>query len=901
LPVSRLWHGLEERPVVSRTGVLVSILLTWTGSASAQDANGHVEGRVLTIDARPAPAVRVAASSPSLQLHQEVETDARGYFRLSALPVGTYQLRLALVGYRPVVFEGVTVRLGRTTSLGETRLEPQAFELGEIVVNAERPLVDLASAASVTNIPSEQFENLPTARDFRSIVSLAPQADLSLLPGDEVNVAGGTGPENAYYLDGVNTTDPRLGATSSNLPYNFVRELQVKAGGYEAEFGRASGGIIDVITHSGGNRFGGQVFAFFTGNGLTSEPRFAVTGTEEHQFAEYDVGGSLGGPVVRDRLWFFVAYNPSFRRQQVEVNGPELPDDRFVQHLFAAKLTWAPGPRTDVAVTVHGDPSRQREFPDALLADSVANPEAVTRVNHQGGIVLSARARREVGKATQIELGVARVTRNDNVDAESEFGRTEPRFDDFTTGLVSGGLWPLRREHATRVALRGAVTTALGRHTVKAGVEYEDNQNEEEIDLSFIHRLDETTYTWHHFRSRGSPRNRVWTVYAQDSWRVGERITFNAGLRWDGAYLIGTEGAVTQRFTDQWQPRAGFTYPVSRMGTQKIFGSYGRFYEQLPLLMPGFYFGGGEGAISDVLYDHDPRIDPSGGQTTHEGVAGTQPSQDLEGQHFDEFTLGYERAIGREFRVGVRGMYRRLRWALEDALNPATEQFMVGNPGRGNLAFAPRARRTYSALVLTFEKPVRGRFGFLASYVLSRSRGNYYGLYDFDQGTPFPNTGSQFDLPEQYINNEGRLPNDRPHSVKFSGSYAFDFGVTLGTAIAWMSGMPRDEFAFNDDGYFVFLQPRGTAGRTESVLDASIRLTYALPAWRGTTVQPKVYLDLFHLGNRRTALRLDDVHYLAVDADRIPSLPNPTYGRPEVFQSPMSARLGVTVDFGTIN
>ena len=72
---------------------------------------------------------------------------------------------------------------------------------------------------------------------------------------------------------------------------------------------------------------------------------------------------------------------------------------------------------------------------------------------------------------------------------------------------------------------------------------------------------------------------------------------------------------MAQRFPDQWQPRVGFTYQVGRLGTQKIFGSYGRFYEQVPLLMPGFYFGGGSGASSDVRYDHDPRIDPSGGQT----------------------------------------------------------------------------------------------------------------------------------------------------------------------------------------------------------------------------------------------------------------------------------------------
>ena len=247
-------------------------------------------------------------------------------------------------------------------------------------------------------------------------------------------------------------------------------------------------------------------------------------------------------------------------------------------------------------------------------------------------------------------------------------------------------------------------------------------------------------------------------------------------------------------------------------------------------------------------------------------------------------------------------MYRTLRWAIEDVAS-AAGRFEVGNPGRGTLASAPRARHTYGALVLTFEKPVRGRFGFLASYVLSRTRGNYDGLYDFETSRAFPNTGTQFDSPAQYLNNEGRLINDRPHIAKFSGSYAFDFGLTVGTAVTWMSGMPRNEFAVITDGpgNLAFLQARGSAGRTPSVLDASLRVTYAFPQWHGTTVRPKVYLDLFHLGNRRTPVRLDDVHYLALDGDRIPSVPNPTYGRPEVFQSPMSARLGVTVDFGTIN
>ena len=152
---------------------IVAAVLASAGSASAQEATGYIEGMVLMPDGTPVASVRVAASGPSLQLTRAAETDVRGYFRLSALPVGTYRVRLALVGFRPVVFEGVNVRLGRTTSLGETQLQTAALELAEIIVRADRPLVDVTSAATVTNIPSEEFEVLPTARDFRSIVSLA--------------------------------------------------------------------------------------------------------------------------------------------------------------------------------------------------------------------------------------------------------------------------------------------------------------------------------------------------------------------------------------------------------------------------------------------------------------------------------------------------------------------------------------------------------------------------------------------------------------------------------------------------------------------------------------------------------------------------------------------------------
>jgi hypothetical protein len=203
--------------------------------------------------------------------------------------------------------------------------------------------------------------------------------------------------------------------------------------------------------------------------------------------------------------------------------------------------------------------------------------------------------------------------------------------------------------------------------------------------------------------------------------------------------------------------------------------------------------------------------------------------------------------------------------------------------------------------VITFEKPGGRRFSFLASYVLSRTRGNYAGLYDFEQRGPLPNDGATFDSAEEHTISTGLLPNDHPHVLKVSGSYRFDFGLTMGTAIAWTSGIPRNEFGGTPFGNPVFLRPRGLAGRTPAVFDASLRLTYALQSWAGAALRPRLYLDLFRLGNRRTPIAFDELHFLGQDANGNPTTPNPTYGRPQVFQPPMSARLGLSVDWGALD
>jgi hypothetical protein len=893
---------MSARPA---SGLVVVLLVLLATPAVAQEEFGRVVGRVMAAD-DPAQMVRVEIRGTGLPSERHAATDVSGYFRLQGLPVGTYQIRLSLVGYRPVVVDSIIVQLGRTTSIGEIRLDAQALELGEIVVVAGRPLIDVASAASVTNLSSEQFSNIPTDRNFRSIVSLAPQANLSFLPNDEVNIAGGTGPENAYFLDGVNITDPYLGSTSSDLPFNFVRELQVKSGGYEAEYGRATGGIINVITHSGGNRFAGQLFGFFTGSDLSASPRFALEGAQEDQFSEYDFGGSLGGPIVRDRAWFFAAYNPSFRRQRVELPGFTLPDDTRAQHLFATKVTWQASSRTDVTVTFHGDPGNHRHLLLNQVRDSLANAEAITEVGKQGGTVLSGLLHQRLGERTELEVGVARFTDRSESEAPTEFGRTAPYFDDLTTGILSGGRGITYRTYSVRMSVRGSLAVALGRHGVKIGAEYEDNRYDEFSDQSgqagspggTLRRLDSSSYEWYLGKADWSIHNRIPTLYAQDSWRVMDRLTLQFGLRWDSQNLTTTSGESAQTFGAEWQPRLGAVYQLGRLGSHKLFGSYGRFYEEAPLLPAVLYYNDANFNV-DLLFDHDPRVDPSGADTNYIFQPVAQPSRDLKGQSYDEFTLGYEAAIGRQLRAGVRGMVRRLRWVVDDAFNPETGGYELGNLGRGNLAFTPRARRNYSALVFTLEKPRGRHFAFLASYVLSRSYGNYEGLYDFQQQIAFPNVTSVLDFPEQYANSTGLLPNDRTHVVKFSGSYRFDRGIIVGTAMSWSSGMPRNDLGGTPlgDPFYTFLRQRGSAGRTASLFDADLRVSYLLPSWSHGGIRPKVYLDVFHLGNGRVVLRRDDARFAALDESGN-EVANPGYNRAQVFQPPMSARVGMSLDFG---
>jgi hypothetical protein len=319
-------------------------IITWAlalfiGATHAQQVTGNLEGRILEVQGQPLAETNITVTGPSLQGTRGSTSDKRGYFRILALPAGSYTAKISLLGYQAVTYDNVPIRLGKTTFLGEIRLQSQAIEMPAITVSGAKPLIDPVSTTTGANLAAETYEVLPIQRNYRSITTLLPHANESFL-GDEVNFGGATGLENKYYIDGTDVTDPWRGITGTNLPYNFIKQIEVKTGGYEAEYRSALGGVVNAITHSGGNEFHGQVFGFFANNRFAGEPRLGALEPNQGGFAQYDVGLSLGGPIIRDKLWFFTAYNPTVEREEVEIPGAGFYDDHSTTHIFAGKLSW---------------------------------------------------------------------------------------------------------------------------------------------------------------------------------------------------------------------------------------------------------------------------------------------------------------------------------------------------------------------------------------------------------------------------------------------------------------------------------------------------------------------------------------------------------------------------------
>jgi hypothetical protein len=329
-----------------------------------------------------------------------------------------------------------------------------------------------------------------------------------------------------------------------------------------------------------------------------------------------------------------------------------------------------------------------------------------------------------------------------------------------------------------------------------------------------------------------------------------------------------------------------------RIGAQKVTASFGRFYQQLPLFITlGLQTPRYEVVTSSAS---DPRL-PGWAPPTLPDWRPSPKVRDLRGEHLDELTVGYTRDMTPNVTLSVGVIRRDLRAAYNVAVTPdAVLTFVLGNPGRGHLSFLPEPRREYTGFDATLHHRASA-FDYVVTYVLSRSYGNYTGLFNSDAGIALPQNNFGLQLADQAQNAMGLLPNDRTHVVKAHGTYRFGDRLTAGTFLTLASGTPRTELGASRALFRpLYVSPRGSGGRTPSIFDANVRLAYSVGSARDGQLTGRVIVDGLNLGFRRKPVRYEQYRYRVFDAATgSHSGENPLYREPVDFQPPMAFRIGL--------
>ena len=310
--------------------LMITAILFTTIPALAQ-GNGVLAGRVTDASTNaPIGDVVVTATAPELQGEQIVVTDGSGSYRIPSLPPGNYTLRFEKETYRPFSRGGVSLRSQVTINV-PVKLQPEALQAEEIVVVGRAPTVDVGSSAVSQSINQDFTRRIAVAppaakggavRSFESIAETAPGAKADTY-GTSIN--GTTSPENQYVIDGLSVNDPAYGIVGTPLSVEFIKEVNVVSGGYMPEYGRSTGGVLDVVTKSGGNDFHGSVFfnltpgAFEGTRALVKRDGTTVTADPSLDSIR-DFGFEIGGPIIKDKLWFFGGMQFAFTTRLIERN-----------------------------------------------------------------------------------------------------------------------------------------------------------------------------------------------------------------------------------------------------------------------------------------------------------------------------------------------------------------------------------------------------------------------------------------------------------------------------------------------------------------------------------------------------------------------------------------------------
>jgi len=635
-------------PVLARLLMLCACSFVFASPAAfaqSQATSGNIEGRVLDPAGAVVPAVTVTAKNKGTGLEKTATSDADGNYRLILLPPGTYTVNAAgPAGFRPVTYDNVSVSVGGKTAL-DINLAVAGMETTIDILEA--PLVETTRASVSTTVDERSVENLPVSgRNYLDFATLTPGVVRDPTRVGDLSVGGQKGTLNNLQVDGADNNNSffgqAFGRTGVRPPYQFseesVKEFQVNQNGYSAEFGRAGGAVINVVTKSGTNAFHGGLFEYFRDESLNSNlpnvkaqliPGTATPRPNKRPPSQINqFGGRFGGPIARDRAFFFVTYDGQRTNFLNVLEVPAIP--AALQPFFLPKLApYAINRDQDVFMakvdwTVDNDNllsfrfNRQNftgvnnEFTGAQAAEEHSG-DSLARTTTFSANLTTTFSPRYINEfrfqaARDEEPGTANTPDAPELQIRSAFG----------TLFFGRNNFSPRETTINRAQVVNNFSIVTGRHVTKLGVDSVFDRV-----LNFFPGSFGGIYTYNSFAdfpnnpasftqrfggfglgATTKPNTIDFAWYAQDDWRVTPKLTLNLGVRYDYQQMAqppltnpdpvllaaGLDTGRAPRDKNNFAPRFGFTFSPDEASV--IRGGYGIFYGRTTGIMLGTVHSG---------------------------------------------------------------------------------------------------------------------------------------------------------------------------------------------------------------------------------------------------------------------------------------------------------------------
>jgi outer membrane receptor protein involved in Fe transport len=603
--------------------LLLTVLLTACAAPAAAQVTGSIAGTVHDASGAVLPGVTVTVTGPALQRANEVVTTAAdGTYRIPLVPPGVYEVKFELSGFAPITRTNVEVALNRQTTLDEAMSVAGVSE--SVQVSGVVPVIEVTRSDMSSRVESRTIDALPlNGRNFVDLVALAPGA--RPVPegqqGANVSIFGERGAAVSFLVDGAENNDPLNGGAALRYTQDSVREFEVVTTGYEAEFGRAQGGVVNIITRSGTNDLNGRGFWFRRDDALDASN---VPNQDPPKLSRNQWGGTAGGPIVRDRAFFFGSFERLDETRGVNLNRSVLP--AWVQsgiatpsgtedfnigpetgsYTLVGKVDYNINANNRLSVTGNGNNQDVTGEISSPVAGTQALPSAAATTGNKGYAFI-ARETATFGSSTFLEstLGYTHDRSGTNLE---QTARSEPillllRSPGFLqTGAPFGGQ-TLRKPNRLQLtqSLTHLMTGSHGSHQIKAGWDfnrvsltgYDQVTNDVEYSAAFLapnagdimadafQRLGFAQSAARFFTLAATPGgsldlnidSNATAFYAQDRWELGHGVTVDAGLRYDYDSLFGGD-------KNDLAPRLGLAWDVNNRHNTIVKANWGLFYDR---------------------------------------------------------------------------------------------------------------------------------------------------------------------------------------------------------------------------------------------------------------------------------------------------------------------------------